>query len=187
MLRKATFLAFALVLALSATAFAQSECIVGVYADEAGTQSSLQPVRDLGNPLVTIDVYYVIFAEDFVSAVAWNREFVDLDVIGTVRDTAPYATFVEERAEGWRLGIGECKIGFNGAPIPLMKETIFYNDDYQGGTGLVRVLPNVLEDPTYPIYSDCQTILHPCMAGELLIETVVPTDSQSWGSVKALY
>lgn len=188
MLRKATFLIIALAFAFAAgTASAQTECVVGVYADEAGSSTTITPQRDLGTPLTTFSVYYVIFVEDFVNAVAWDREISGIDVVATTVSIDGYGNFLDERPEGWRIGLGGCQIGFGGIPIPLMREDITFVDDYQGGTGSIQVLPNVIEDPTTPIYSDCQAILHPCGTGSLVIETVVANESESWGSVKALY
>jgi len=194
MLRRTTFVAFAIALALVATtAAAQLPCTIGAYADEDGTEQVTVAVRDFGETFAQFEVYYVLFTEDFTNAVAWGSEVTGFNGNPTFKtgvDAVPtYGTFLENRPEGYRLGIGTCKIGFGGVPITLMRETWLIEDDFSptGGAGLVRVIPNVLEDPNYPVYNTCQDQILPCEAGEMLVTRVVPNDSESWGSVKALF
>ena len=194
MLRRTTFVAFTIALALVATsASAQLPCIIGAYADEDGTESVGIATRDFGSIVASFDVYYVLFTEDFVNAAAWGREVTGFGNSPLIRaDYEAFGTFVEDRPEGYRLGIGSCVIGFGGVPIVLLRETWNILDDYtpSGGSGTVQVIENVNEpEPNniHPVYNTCNDVILPCEAGQLLITRVVPNDSESWGSVKALF
>jgi hypothetical protein len=194
MLRRTTFVAFAIALALVATtAAAQLPCTIGAYGDEDGTEAFTVAVRDYGETFAKFDVYYVLFTEDFTNAVAWSSVVTGFNgnaIFKTGIDAVPtYGTFLDNQPEGYRLGIGTCKIGFGGVPITLMKETWTIQDDFSstGGEGLVRVIPNVLENELYPVYNTCQDQILPCEAGEMVVTGVIPNDSESWGSVKALF
>lgn len=194
MLRRTTFVAFAIAMALVAgSASAQQPCTIGAYADEEGLEQAVLAVRDQGNPFARFDVYYVLFAEDFTNAVAWNREVVGFNGNQTNSlslDAVPtYGTFLDQQPEGFRLGIGTCKIGFGGVPITLMKETFGFLDDFTptGAQGEVRVTPNILEDPDFPVYNTCNNVIRQCEGGTLVVAGVVSNDSESWGSVKALF
>ena len=192
MLRRTTLVVFAITLALgAASASAQLPCIVGAYTDADGTSAVGTAVRDLGDPRAYFDVYYVLFTEDFVNAVAWNREVTGFGGNLTFLDEQEYfGTFLDSQdGIGFRLGIGTCVIGFGGVPITLMRERWGIIDDYtpSGGMGEVVVLPNVLENENYPVYNTCNNDIRPCEAGRMLVTRVVPNDSDSWGSVKALF
>ncbi len=191
MLRKAMFLAFAIVLAVSASASAQ--CLFGVYGDAAGTQTSITPIRDLGQSVFTIDVYYVMYVEDFVNGAAWNREVTGFAELGHHPIYDNTQQFLEDRVDdgyGYRFGIGECRMGFNGKAVFVMQETLILQDDFQGGTGMVQVLPNPLENSESTVYTECDqnATIVPCPdMGSLFIESVVPAAGQSFGAVKALF
>lgn len=193
MLRRTMLMTLAFALALGiGTASAQEPCLLGVYADEAGAMGGdMNVVRDLGNPIVVFDVYYVLFVEDFVNAVAWNREitgFPGSGVFSTSVDVVDsgYGTFVDIQPEGFRMGIGTCKIGFGGVPITVMRETLTWLSDFNDGGGTIAVTANSLEGPT-PVYNTCTNDILPCQGGQILVNGVIANDSQSWGQVKALY
>lgn len=200
---------FALVLAAGSVS-AQSNCVLGVYGDAGGNVVDLTPERDPFTP-TQFDVYYVIFAEDFLNAVAFDREFIGFDnpftgvpnnifslgfAYGPTLDAGdcaecvdefgnPWATALFQTVEGFRLGLGACKVGVGGLPVTLMKETILLGAGADGG--VIQVLPNVLENPDFPTYNSCINEIIPCNAGALTVQRPISNDSDSWGSVKALY
>jgi hypothetical protein len=189
MLKKAMFLTLALLVGVVASASAQSaQCTLGVYADEGGTQTVLTPIRDQGNPLTFIDVYYVMQVDDLVAGAAWYREVTGMAASTFTIDWESYGTFIDDRPEGWRIGLGECVLGYGGTHITLLKETLALVDDYQGGTGTIQVIPNTLQNSTGTAYTDCLGEVKPCGVGPALtIESVVPAPGKSFGAVKALY
>lgn len=185
MLRRTMVAIIALTLVMFAgTAMAQ-ECVVGVYADQNGTLGYVNPSYNgpISEPFY---LYSILFTEDFANAVAWklNIQGLGTDILETGR--LEYGNFLDTTPEGYRLGLGDCVIGFNHTPIKLIRHEL---RAFLGtGPRLVTTGPNVLENPTNPIYSTCQSVLVPCQTGSLLINlSPIPTDSGSWGSVKALY
>jgi hypothetical protein len=187
MLKKAMFLTLALLVGVVAGASAQ-QCAIGVYADSLGTQSAIAPVRDQGNPNTFIDVYYVLRVEDLVLGAAWYREVTGFNASTYAIDWESYGTFLDNKPEGWRIGLGTCQLGFGGASITLLKETLFLVDDYSGGTGSIQVIPNTLQNATGTAYSDCLGQVKPCGVGSsLTIESVIPAPGKSFGAVKALF
>jgi hypothetical protein len=191
MLKKAMFLTLILVVGVVASAFAQTGCEIGVYGDAGGTQMTLTPVRDLGNPTATFDVYYVIRVEDLVLGAAWYREVTGFNAMTTGIDWASYGTFLDDRTAdgyGWRIGLGTCQLGFGGAAITIMKETLTILDDYQGGTGTIQVIPDGIQTTSGTAYSDCLGEVKPCgIAPALTLESVIPAEGSSFGAVKALF
>lgn len=193
MLKKAMFLTLIVLVGLAGSAFAQATitdgCTIGVFSDEAGTSTVISPVRDLGDPLFFIDVYYVIRVEDLVLGAAWYREISGFSAQTYAIDWESYGTFIDDRPEGWRIGLGTCQLGYGGAAIPILKETLLLLDDYQGGTGSIQVIPNTLQDPQGMVsYSDCLGEVKGCPGmGSMTIESVVPAAGKSFGAVKALF
>ena len=195
--KTAQVLGFALAIALvwgAGMASAQPSCLLGVYADENGSGpfSDWLPIRDLGNPVINFDVYYILFVEDFVNAVAWNREIVNFPGSGVFSSgldviESGYGTFVSATPEGYRMGNGACKIGFGGVPIVVMRESLVWLSDFYGFGGQIAVAPNVLEDANNPVYNTCTNEILPCESGILNLNVVISNESQSWGQVKALY
>lgn len=188
MLRKAMFLTVALIMAFTVNASAQ--CTFGVYADAEGTQTSTVAVRELGQSIFSLEVYYVVYVEDFVSGAAWNREVTGAySLIGAQQNYDPTSQFLEVTPAGFRMGLGFCGVGFGGN-VSVLWETLILQDDFSGGTGLVQVTPNPLQDPSSVVYTDCsqEATKHLCDGmGSLLIESIIPTASSSFGAVKALY
>lgn len=195
MLRKTMFLAFAIVVAFSAASSAQ--CLFGVYGDAEGTQTIITPQREQGNPFFDITVYYVMYVEDFVLAAAWNREFTGFGVVASDPIYDSVNQFLEVTEDGFRIGLGECLVGFNGKPVLIMGEHFTLFDDYSGGTGMIQILPHGSQAvdpppavPVDPVYSQCDgnaTKVDCPGMGSLIIESVVPVEGQSFGAVKALF
>ncbi len=193
MLKKAMFLTLILLMGVVVSASAQmtttAGCTIGVFADEAGTQTVITPLRDQGNPYFFLDVYYVIRVEDLVLGAAWYRSVTGFSASTYDIDWQSYGTFIDDRPEGWRIGLGTCQLGYGGAAIPIMKETLLLVDDYQGGTGSIQVIPNTLQLPAGMVaYSDCLGEVKGCPGmGSLTIESVIPAPGKSFGAVKALF
>jgi len=186
MLRRTMVAIVALTLVMIAgTALAQN-CVVGVYADPNGTDGYAEPPYN--NPPFSdpFYVYSILFTEDFANAVAWKVDIQGLgtDIIEIGRQE--YGNFLDVTPQGYRMGLGDCVIGFNHVPIKLIRHQLIAA--FGTGPRLVTVGPNVLEHPTNPIYSTCQAVLVPCASSSLEINlSAIATDSESWGSVKALY
>jgi len=190
MLRKAIFLTVALMMAFTVNAFAQ-QCNFGVYADVEGTQTSTVAVRDLGSSVFSLDVYYVVYVEDFVTGAAWNREVTGaFSLLGATQHYDPLQQFLEVTQYGFRMGLGGCQVGYGGNAVFVLWETLILQDDFSGGTGLVQVTPNPLQSDTEVVLTDCtqDATKYLCEGmGSLTIESIVPTASSSFGAVKALY
>ncbi len=189
MLRKAMFLTVALIMAFSVDASAQ--CLFGVYADAEGTQTSTVAVRELGQSIFSMDVYYVVYVEDFVSGAAWNREVTGAySLLGAQQRFDPLEQFLEVTPDGFRMGLGTCEVGFGGNAVFVLWETLILQDDFSGGTGLVQVTPNPLQSDEFVVLTDCsqEATKYFCNGmGSLFIEGIVPTASSSFGAVKALF
>lgn len=189
MLRKAMFLTVALIMAFAVNASAQ--CVFGVYADAEGTQTAVVAQRDLGNPIFALEVYYVMYVEDFVSGAAWNREVTGaFALLGSQQNYDPLQQFLEVTPDGFRMGLGDCHVGYGGNAVFVLWETLILEDDYSDGTGLIQVLPNPLQSETEVIYTDCSqdAVKKPCDGmGSLFIASIIPAESSSFGAVKALY
>lgn len=193
MLRKAMFLTVALMMAFTVNASAQ--CQFGVYADAEGTQTSVVAQRNLGQPIFPLDVYYVMYVEDFVLGAAWNREVTGgpFSLVGAQQIYDQDSQFLEVTPDGFRMGLGNCQIGFGGNSVFVLHEILFLEDSFQNTPGdftVIQVLPNPLEDATNVVYSDCsqEATLHLCDGlGSLTITGIVAAPSSSFGAVKALF
>jgi len=182
------FLTVALMMAFTVNASAQ--CTFGVYADAEGTLTSVVAERPLGQPLFTFEVYYLVYVEDYVAGAAWNREVTGAYSLELSQMHPAPDTFLERTEFGFRYGTGRCQFGFGGRSISIISETMTLFDDFTGGTGLVQVIPNPLEDEFAVTLTNCSVNAdkYPCEEmGSLLIEGIVPTESSSFGAVKALY
>jgi len=188
MLRRTMVATIAVMLVMFAgTAMAQ-QCSVGVYADQLGADGYAEPpYNNLGSGFSDpFYVYSILFTEDFANAVAWsvNIQGLGTDILEIGR--LEYGNFLDATPQGYRLGLGDCVIGFNHTPIKLIRHQLIAR--VGSGARLISVGPNTLEHPTNPIYSTCQSVLVPCGTSTLTITLgAIPTDSESWGSVKALY
>lgn len=187
MLRRTMVAVIALfVVMFAGTALAQN-CVVGVYADSTGTRSYVNaPYNTPGSPSDQFSIYTILFTEDFANAVAWSLNIQGLGTEIFQVGTFAYGNFLDTQPQGYRLGLGECVLGFNHTPIKLMRHDLVA----MLGTGSLDVTtgPNILEDPTSPIYSTCQSVLLPCQTSSMIITlSPVANESESWGSVKALY
>ena len=124
MLRKAMFLTVALMMALTVNASAQ--CQFGVYADAEGTQTSVVAQRNLGQAIFPLDVYYVMYVEDFVLGAAWNREVTGgpFTLVGAQQIYDPNSQFLEVTPNGFRMGLGDCQIGFGRNAVFVLHEVL---------------------------------------------------------------
>lgn len=186
MLRRTMAAIILAVAVMAAGAALAQDCVVGVFADPNGTDGYAEPPYN--NPPYSdpFHVYSILFTEDFANAVAWqvNIEGSGTDII--VMNTEPYGNFLDTQPEGFRMGLGDCVIGFNHTPIRLIRHTLIAA--FGTGPRVISVGPNLLEHPTNPIYSTCQSVLLPCRMQSLTVNlSSIPTESESWGSVKALY
>lgn len=194
-----------LFLLLTGTAVRAQDCILEMYGDEAGTYPAGAVTWDyeweLGGPYPVV-VYYIVRAEAFVLGASWSREFVSnsqgFELLASEPIWQPYATFLETREEGYRIGLGMCHAGFGGNAIVLMKEVLWIQ--HSSGTypegkspflpfGTLHLLPNVLQDGEHAMISDCAGVLSPCELGEPIPLAVipVPVESESFGRIKAMY
>lgn len=196
MLRKAMFLTVALMMALTVNASAQ--CQFGVYADAEGTQTSVVAQRNLGQAIFPLDVYYVMYVEDFVLGAAWNREVTGgpFTLVGAQQIYDPNSQFLEVTPNGFRMGLGDCQIGFGGNAVFVLHEILFLEDSFQNTPDetIIQVLPNALEAigpfEGQVVYSDCsqEATKHGCEGlGSLTITGIVAAPSASFGAVKALF
>lgn len=186
MLRRTMVAAIAISLVMIAgTALAQN-CVVGVYADPNGTDGYAEPPYNTPPFSDPFSVYTILFTEDFANAVAWKMNVQGLGSDILVTGSEAFGNFLDEQPEGYRLGLGDCVIGFNHTPIRLMRHEL--RAAFGSGPRLITVGANLLEHPTNPIYSTCQSVLVPCGTSSLAVNlSAIPNESESWGSVKALY
>ena len=191
MLKRTMAVVFALVLAMTATSALAQECVIGVYADDAGTVHVFQPTQ-----LEPFHVYVVIFVEDLVSAASYGIDIPGLytevfpdpesdpwDVYGPNGDGINFPS-----TNGYsQVGLGECAIGFTGLPV-LVADYALLMPFETVAPRWITVGPNMDANPVAPEYSTCQGVIKPCDVGPALyVEGVIANDDQSWGAVKALY
>ena len=183
MLKMTMAVALALVAMVAGPAGAQ--CTLGVYADAAGTSSVVQPVEG-----ENFDVYVVLFVESLVDAVSYElvapglgTDFVALSTVygpegGGINISTP---------NGENVGLGECAVGYNGNPVLVTKYT-FFPINLSASGSQISVTGNADENDLVPVYSNCTGAVLDCAAGpELIVDSVVATESASFGAVKSLY
>lgn len=199
----------ALTVLLPVAALAQGDCLLGVYGDAAGTQehAELEWVSggELGGDptvLYQLDVYYVLMVEDFVRGVAWKRtvdgyshsdvypSYSEARLVGSIQHYDPLQQFLEVTEDGFRMGLGDCHVGYGGTPIMVLQETLFLEFDHlvDRVSVFVRLEPNILEDDQYAVYADCsqEATKKPCMLQDH--RTIGGLESgKSWGALKAKY
>jgi hypothetical protein len=199
MLKKSIAVVFAIALAMTATVAGAQECSIAVYADAAGTTSSLDfEVDALGSPF---SMYVVMFLQDTVNAAAYKL------VLDGYNDGAPLAESVQadtDNPEGWRVAgpngaglfidetggtnvaLGECVFGYGGVPVLVTKYNMYAYPQWPGGNA--RLEPNVDQLPGFPAYSTCTNELKGCDLGpDLVIRNIVPNENTSFSSIKSLY
>lgn len=180
MLKRTMAVVFALALALTAGSAVAQQCVIGVYADEAGTTNYFQPTQGQ-----EFDVYVVLHVEDLVDAVGpYDMDIpgLNVDMFQTARSLGPSGNGLQinEPGGGYNVGLGECAIGFGGLPILVETRTFLFPFHPQNQRTI-----SVTGDPDY---ATCPGELKACSVGPgLLLDSVVSTTSESWGAVKSLY
>ena len=198
-------LLIALTLLLATTGASAQDCVLEMYGDEAGTLPAGAAAGDLewewGGPY-PVAIYYIVRAEAFMLGASWSREFVSnsqgFELIVSEPIWQPYATFLETREEGYRIGLGMCHTGFGGNAIVLMKEILWIQHTsgaYPEGKspvqefGTLHLIPNVLQDDEHAMISDCAGVLSPCELGAPIPLAIIPVPvvGTSFGKIKAMY
>jgi hypothetical protein len=189
----ATMVLSVVLVAGSATLQAQDVCVVGAYADVGGTESVLTPIKNS-----VFSVYIVLFTEDFANAVAYSLTVPGS--FGAGSDVFPQGDFPNgpfadilrtgDTVEN-RMGFGGCINGFGGTPILAARHDFIIFDE-AAPPRVLEIGPDTREAPSSPnpfrpIYSTCQGVLKACGPRDLVMETVIPVDSESWGGVKSLF
>lgn len=182
------FLALFAVLAVASTASAQipqSDCMIGVYADEAGTIQVLEPTQ--GQPF-TVNV--VMRLEGLVNAVAFELLVPGLDIeIFTLAESfgVPGRGLNIFTQGGYNVGLGECAVGFNDVPIVISRHT-FLIPGTPPNARTISIGPNTDEDPEAPVFSVCTGEIYRCtISDNLLLLTPVDEGVDSFGGVKSLF
>jgi hypothetical protein len=182
-----TSLTLALAVAMLVSPASAQDCTIGVYADEAGTQTYFQPTQG-----EMFDVYVVMYANDVINAVA-----LDMFIPGLGTDVFSFGTFYGpngtginvETPGGDNIGLGECVVGVLGDPILVSRTTLMFPFETIGERTIV-IGPNEDTDPNAVIYNSCigDGALLPCnVSNPLLLGSPIATESESWGAVKSLY
>ena len=182
------FLALFAVLAYASTASAQipqSDCQLGVYADEAGTIQTFEPTQ--GEPF-TVNV--VMRVEGLVTAAAFQLFIPGLgDEVFLLGESfgIPGRGLNIMTDGGYNVGIGECAIGFNGLPIVISRHTLVIPGEATNAR-TISLGPNTDSDPDAPAFSTCTGDLFLCtITDNLLLSAPVDTEDSSFGAVKSLY
>lgn len=188
----------ALCLALADPAWAQ-DCNLGIFGDEGGLDNGGYATSEQSGGIYRAEIYYVIRTEGYLMAAAWSTEVVgDFTILARQGYIDDYATFLESREEGYRVGLGTCYWGTM-QPITILREVLFLQHDYLAPTeGSVErspwfepaliAAPNPIQDPFHIIVSDCTGVLRTCEPGSmLLLRFIVPVEGESFGRIKAMY
>jgi hypothetical protein len=179
-------------LVVMAAGSASAQCTLGVYADAQGTVSTAAGFRaDPVNP-DPVHVYVVLFKESLVNAVSFRLVVPGLGV-DIFSNTLDYPTLWGPSGDGLNVpgvgnnvGLGECAVGFAGAPV-LVADYTFFLPNY-APPRMISVIANPDENPDFPVVSDCAGNLSTCEGTQsLLVEGPVATESKSFGSLKSLY
>lgn len=182
MLKRTMAVVIAIALAMIAGPVAAQTCTLGVYADANGSSTLVQPVAG-----ESYDFYVVLFTEDLASAVSYSLVAPVDAILQPEIAYGPAGSGINlSTANGENVGLGECAVGFNVAPIVVAKYTAFAFAGQAPGT--FSVAANADEDPNFPVYSTCIGEIRTCEVGaSLTVEGPVSTDSTSFGAVKNLY
>jgi hypothetical protein len=174
-------LAIALI-AFSGASLAQPEtCVLGVYTDAAGTQSTHLPI--LFSPF---DVYVVLHVEWTAGGVAHTIQWPSHIVAAVVSQGPSGNGIMIESPDGLFIGLGECAIGFQGEPVLVTHYSAIAVA--VAGPSTVVLGPNTAEDPAHPVFADCSEGLYPCPGTvPLQLDGVIGTEDTSFGAVKSLY
>lgn len=181
----------ALMIALVITAgSAMAQCVIGAYADAAGTESVTAPTQ-----FVPFDTYIILRAEAAVEGANY-RFTVPSGVVVTGRFMGPNGAGFEfltgtDNFSWWDTinGFGECVIGFGGNDVLVARYTCIATDANIVNES-ITLSPN-LTDPNMPAsieFASCSGFVGECGGIQnLLISHVIGTESKSFGAVKSLY
>lgn len=182
------FLALVAVLAFAGTASAQipqSDCMIGVYADEAGTIQTFEPTQ---GQAFTVNV--VIRVEGLLNAVAFELLVPGLgEEIFMLGESfgVPGRGINIFTDGGYNVGLGECAIGFGGLPIVVSRHTMIIPGEPPNAR-TISIGPNTDEDPEAPVFAVCTGQVYRCtISDNLLLAAPVDTENQSFGAVKSLF
>ena len=182
------FLALFAVLAFASTASAQipqSDCMIGVYADEAGTIQVLEPTQG-----EAFQVNVVIRVEGLINAVAFELLVPGLDeeifILGESFGVPGRGLNIFTDG-GYNVGLGECAVGFNQIPIVVSRHTMIIPGE-PSNARTISIGPNTGEDPEAPVFSVCTGEIYRCtISDNLLLAAPVDTPAESFGAVKSLF
>lgn len=188
MLKRTMAVVLALVMAMTAgSVFAQSQCVIGVYADTEGTDGYYQPI--VGQQF---HVYVVMNLQDTIKAVSYTLEVpglgTEIFMIGDpLWGPAGEGIAIPEVPQLWTsvdVGLGECVNGFTGFPV-LIADYAFI---FLGPAPPRTLTVGPYTDPLFPIYVDCFNEFKTCDIGPgLELGPPIANDSESWGAVKSLF
>ena len=141
-----------------------------------------------GDPL-EFSVYVVIFAENTVSAAAYDLSF-NQDANGPfeqARFSGPSGDGLTiDEPGGTSVSLTECVIGFTGNPVLV--------DEYQyvaipgWGGATFTIGPHTGQDPDLPQYVTCNFVQHDCAVGpDLYVIVEFDNEARSFGAIKSLY
>jgi len=175
-------IALGVLLSTALVASAPAQCVIGVYADTAGTQGDL-PVP---GPFVPTGLYVVMHVESTVAGVAYSLNY-PLPVSITPVSYGPNGLGLNvPRGGGDNIGLGECALGFNDNPVLVASYSMLIVDSPVPSFP-IEIFPNLDEDPLYPVYADCADNLIPCTGTSALYVYGVGIEGKSMGAVKSLY
>jgi hypothetical protein len=173
------------ILGLSVAEVADATCTVGVYSNAAGSSYVISPADQ-----EAFHVYVVVFDEAALNAVSYGLDVPGLgsEIFLFESSWGPTGNGINIlTSNGNNVGLGDCVPGFYGVPI-LVADYTFVFPAYVIPT-MIRVVANPDSDPDLPVVSDCSGELSTCEVGPSLFITTppFPTESRSFGAVKALY
>jgi hypothetical protein len=183
---KRTMTAVLTVTLLVTAGSAMAQCVIGVYADAAGTVSAIDVFQ-----FQEFDVYVVIHNEASVEGASYALETPP----GTAVQQIPHGSGIYGpngnglsivSPGGENVGFQSCAIGFGGQPV-LVARYVSRAFGLQAVGGEYRVLANPDEGAS-PVHATCNGFLLDCPnLQSLLITGVIATESKSFGAVKSLY
>lgn len=180
---------------------------IGVYFDAGGTMQSVTPIQH-----ENLYLYVIMYVEGPVGGAAWQLEMTSAqysgELLGTVGDACqppwceyqdpPFwmvsytpvgpVAFGDPFDGGVRQGLGFCASGFYGNPVLLATVVIRPWADILGSIEVdVSVIPEQYEGM---VWADCDARL--CSENitgltSHIGTTAVPSQTESWGAIKALY
>jgi hypothetical protein len=163
---------------------AMAQCVIGIYADAAGTQSTIDPIL-----FEEFNVYVVIHNEASVEGASYGLTSPPgVQVInhgsGVYGPNGNGFNLVSPGGEN--VGFQNCAIGFGGLPVLVAQYTSIVFDISAVG-GRFQMIAN-LDEGTLPVHATCNGFLINC--GNLMdlgINMVIANESKSFGAVKSLY